>query len=302
MVSFGVICHAATGRLCRPFRLRTVPGLAALALALLAFGEAVPARAQSADWRTELPAATGFVNDFAGVVDAASKARMETMARNFRDDTQIEVAVITVASLNGRPIEDVALAFGRQWGVGGGADRSGIVILLSIGDRQSRIEVSRHLEGDVTDGTAGEIVRQSRPQFARGEYGAGLALALESVLATIAEKRGLSIEGIDRARAYQPQSARSRPAGSPWPARIFMLVFLIILILVLVNLARRGGGGRGGGRRGRRWYGGSGWGGPFIGGSWGGGSGGGSSWDGGGGWGGFGGGGDFGGGGASDSW
>jgi uncharacterized protein len=48
------------------------------------------------------PTPTGFVNDYAKVVDPASAARMETMARNFRDRTAIDVAVVTIPSLQGR--------------------------------------------------------------------------------------------------------------------------------------------------------------------------------------------------------
>lgn len=270
---------------------------------------APPAPAQSAAdaWKRDLPAPTGFVNDFAGVIDAPSKARMETMARNFRDRTEIDVAVVTLESLHDRPIEDVALAIGREWGIGAGTEKNGLLILLAVGDRQSRIETSRKLDDEITDGTAGEILRQSRPSFIRGEYGDGLRLALETVLATIAAKRGISIEGIDNVRAYGRQPAANRSGGSSVGSKVFSAIVLVaIIVLVFGAFGRRGGGGgRGGRRRGRRddssWI----W--PIVVGStWGGGGSGGSSggWSGGGSgdWGGFGGGGDFGGGGASDSW
>src|SRR6185369_8652747 len=106
----------------------------------------VPAAAQG----FELPPPTGFVNDFAGVVDAASRERMETMARNFRDRTQIEIAVVTVSSLQGRAKEDVGLQIGREWGIGGGQEKNGLVILLAPEEHQSYIAVSRHLEDEIT--------------------------------------------------------------------------------------------------------------------------------------------------------
>jgi uncharacterized protein len=253
-----------------------------------------------------LPPSTGFVNDFANVVDAASRERMETMAKNFRDRTGIEVAVVTLQSLEGRPVEEVGLQIGREWSVGAKQEKDGVVVLLAVDDRRSRIEVSRHLEGDITDAASGSILRKARPDFAAGNYGAGLQVALESVLATIAESRGLSIEGIDQKQAYrEPRRDPRAASGGSWVSRI---VFLIVIFFVISAFARGGGGGGGYGGRRRRgfspwilpgvFWGGGGGGGGFGGGSWGGGGGGG----GGGGWGGFGGGGDFGGGGASDSW
>ncbi len=267
----------------------------------------VPTLAQT----PELPAPSGFVNDFAGVVDAASRERMETMARNFRDRTSVDVAVVTLASLDGRPIEDVGIDIGRKWGIGAGdGDKDGVLVLLAVQDRRSRIETSRKIDDEITDGIAGSILRKARPYFAQEQYGQGLQVALESVLATIAEKRGVSIEGIDQRQAYQSDRAQQQPrrSSSSWLSRIVTLVILVIVIAVIArNFGGGGGGGGWGGGGRRRRYGSSPWVAPiFIPGGWGSGGGGGG-WGGGGGggggsWGGFGGGGDFGGGGASDSW
>jgi uncharacterized protein len=240
-------------------------------------------------------------------VDEASRARMETMAQNFRDRTQIEVAVVTFQSLEGRSIEETGLRIGREWGLGRDQEKNGVVLLLAVQERKSRIEVSRHLEDEVTDATSGIILRKSGPLFAQGQFGQGLQLALESVLATIADQKGISIEGIDQRQAYREQRPPPRSSGNSWPSRIITL----LVVLFLIYSFTRGGGGGGGGWRRRRYYGPSPWiipgvfwgggggsSGGFGGGGWGGGSGGG----GGGGFGGFGGGGDFGGGGATDSW
>ena len=79
--------------------------------------------AASALAQTKFPAPTGFVNDLAGVIDPASKERMETMSRNFRDRTQIDVAVVTLPSLEGRAIEDVGIDLAREWKIGGGEEK-----------------------------------------------------------------------------------------------------------------------------------------------------------------------------------
>ena len=54
----------------------------------------------------QYPSPRGFVNDFAGVIDAGDASRMEAMLRQLRDQTGIEIAVVTVSSLDGRAIED----------------------------------------------------------------------------------------------------------------------------------------------------------------------------------------------------
>jgi uncharacterized protein len=256
--------------------------------------------AASALAQTKFPAPTGFVNDFAGVIDPASKERIETMSRNFRDRTQIDVAVVTLQSLEGRAIEDVGIDLAREWKIGGGEEKDGILVLLAPNDRQTRIETSRKLDDEITDGQAGAILRDARPFFAGGQYGPGLTRVVESVYATIAQRRGISIEGIDAARAYPARAAE--PSGQSPLDGIIGLIVVFGFFYLVSKLFGGGGGGRGGRRR---RYGGGPWIIPFPiggGGGWGSGGGGGG-WSGGGSdWGGFGGGGDFGGGGASDSW
>jgi uncharacterized protein len=268
-------------------------------LAIIAALLAVPALAE-----TPLPAPSGFVNDFTGVVDEASRARMETMSRNFRDRTAIDIAVVTLKSLDGRPVEDVAIDLARQWGIGGGQDKDGVLVLLAVDDRKIRVETSRKIDDEITDGTASAIARKGSPYFREGRYGEGLAVILESLFATIAEKRGISIEGIDQSRAYREVRQQPARGGSSGLSRI---IFYLVVGFVIISILRGfGGGGGGRGGRRRRYGGGMPWIIPFPlgggGGGWSGGSSGG--WGGGGGesWGGFGGGGDFGGGGGTDSW
>lgn len=272
----------------------------------------------------KLPQPQGMVSDFAGKLTPETKRQLETLLINFRDRSQIEVATVLVPfdDLQGYPIEEYALQLGRQWGVGRGSEKLALLLLVAIKppDSQglyqggSRLEVSRHLEGDIPDGLAGEIIRRMRTDLRAGRFDQAITAGVQTTLATLAEKRGISLEGIDKSYAY-------RPAARPAPRRgrsfsPFAIIVFVFVILFIISLFRGGGGGGRGGRRyGRRDSGidwlllplifgsGSGWGsggGRSSGSSdWGG-----SGWGGSGGgdFGGFGGGGDFGGGGASDSW
>src|SRR5678809_565904 len=66
----------------------------------------------------QIPPPRGLVNDFANVLPAASVARMERVARDVRDKSQGEIAVVTLSDLGGRDPMDVALQIGREWKVG----------------------------------------------------------------------------------------------------------------------------------------------------------------------------------------
>jgi uncharacterized protein len=240
--------------------------------------------------QASLPELTRPVNDFAGVIDADSAAQMDRMIRALDAASGDAVVVATVPSLEGwAGIEEYAnkLFQNNGRGIGRKGKDNGVLILVAPKDRKARIEVGYDLEQWITDGYAGETIREfMAPRFRQNDYGGGLLAATTRIAGRIAQARGVTLEGV-------PQPAVRRNTGGGMP------LWVIILIFILFVLLSRGGGGPG--RRSRYWGGGgwSGWSsgvGPF-GGGWSSGGGGGF----GGGFGGFG-GGSSGGGGASGSW
>lgn len=250
--------------------------------------------------QSPLPQPTGYVNDYAGVVDTATKQRMETILENLKQRADVEFAVVTVKTTGDRDIFDYSLAVARGWKIGSSeGDKNGLLLLVAIDDHKYQIQVSRHLEGDLPDGLVGELGRRMREPFRRNDYSGGLMAAVQTFVATLGEKRGFSIEGIDQSNAYRAPT-RTRDSGrSSGGLSPCMIIFIILIILIFLLSSRGRGGGclnlfllgslfNSGSRGG---WSSSGWGGGGFGGS-----------SGGGGFGGFGGGGDFGGGGAGGSW
>jgi uncharacterized protein len=245
------------------------------------------------------PTYAGHVNDFAGVVDVSTKERLERLLRNFEERTAAQIALVTVTTLNDRPIEEYANQLYRAWGIGAktGAEKDkGALLLVALQDRKTRLEVGYGLEGDLPDGLAGEIIRRMRPFLQQQDYSQGLYVGARTLVDTLAHKWNVSLAGIeDRSYAYSP-----RPSGNHLSV-LWWVVLLVVLLIVFGN--RNRGGGRRAGGPGSYW-----WAYPIIfnrgGGTFGGGGWNSSGWGGGGsggGWGGFG-GGSSGGGGASDSW
>jgi uncharacterized protein len=302
----------------------STPLAACLALAwLFACGGA--ARAQNARAYNEapLPKPEGYITDTADVIDPATEQRLATTLKNLKDRADIEFAVVTVPTTGDEDIFEYSLSLARGWGIGSkDNEKNGLLLVVAVNDRKWRVQVSRHLEGDMTDGLAGEIARQRLvPQFRQNNYSKGISDFVQAAIATLAEKRGFQLEGIDQSYAYRQPVQRTRPTRAREAGGIGLgtCCVIIIVVIILLSLAGKGRGGRGG--RGG-WGGGGGGGGlltsilignaigSVLGGGrhsssgWGGG--GGSGWGGGGGggggFGGFGGGGDFGGGGAGGDW
>ncbi len=230
----------------------------------------------------------GYVSDFANVIDAASKAKLEDYCGQVERATGVQIALVTIPSLEGAPIEDFANTLFRKWGVGKKGKDEGLMLLLAVQDHKDRVEVGYGLEPILPDGFVGEVLYQERPYLAKGQYGPALLAAADVMGKRIAQSKNVTPDTSVRPPPLpRPQQQDN---GLPWP-------LVVIGIVVLLFLLRSGGGGGGllagmilgnllgGGRRGGGWGGGG-----FGGGD-----------AGGGGFGGFG-GGDSGGGGASGSW
>jgi len=269
-----------------------------LSLPLQAFSQTKPASP------VPLPIPFNPLVDNANVIDADSRNRLEAIFENLKTKANIEFAVLTVPTTGDLDIFDYSLAVARGWGIGSkDGERNGFLLVVAVQDRKYFTQVSRHLEGDLPDGLTGQIQREQLvPAFRRGEYGKGILNTVQAYVATLGEKRGFSIEGIDQKMAYRGRPAPQTDVGNVKNLCCGILVILVILIL-LFSASRGGRGGGGGLLQALIWssifsnLGNSGRGGSGSG--W---SGGGFGGGGGGFGGGFGGGGDFGGGGSGGSW
>ena len=255
--------------------------------------------ASSAQAQPQPPELTRPVNDFAGVVDAASAREIESLIRSLQETTGDVVVVAVVDSLDGEDINQYAVKMfeNRGKGIGQSGKDNGLLILVAIKDRMVKLEVGYDLEEFITDGFSGETIREAiAPEFRRGAYGAGLLAGVTRVIGRIAEGRNVSIQGAPRVRATRtPDTSSGRNS-------IVFIILLFLLVNVIAGRLRRRGRRRWGGGSWSGWHSGVG---PFGGGfGRGGGFGGGFGGFGGGGGGGFGGfgGGRSGGGGASGSW
>jgi uncharacterized protein len=150
----------------------------------------------------------GYLSDFAGVVDSEQRARLEQYCARLEKAAGVQLALVTLPSLEGEPIEDVANALFRAWGVGRKQTHEGVLLLLAIRDRRSRLEVGYGLEPILPDGFAGSILRSMRPALREQRYGEALLAAAAQIGARIAEAKGVPLD------SPQPPPARSQPADS----------------------------------------------------------------------------------------
>src|SRR5580658_6424020 len=235
----------------------------------------------------------GYVNDFAGVLSQSAREQLTALCAEVDQKARAQIAIVTVKSLGGKPVEDYAIDLATKWGVGPKQSDRGVLILVATEDHKYWTTVGYGLEPILPDGKVGGFGREAIPYLRDGNYDAALLLITRRMADVIAQDRGVTLSG------SAPPSPRPvyRKKQENGPGTVAIILFLILIFLFISSVFRRGGGRRGGG--------GGWWVGPMIGGMMGGGGGfGGGGFGGGGGGGGFGGfgGGSFGGGGAGGSW
>jgi uncharacterized protein len=215
----------------------------------------------------------------------ADAQAIELLSRILWQKARVAVVTATMLDLGGEPIEDLSIRMAKAWGIGGAKEDRGVLILVSTGDQQARIETGYGVEGYLPDGLTGEILdTEMIPRFRRGDISGGVRAAVERVALLTAEEYDFELEGAALSRPATGERPRGSAVGG-----LIRLIFGGIMLLVLLAVGIRNpfllllllGVGRGGFHHGRGGFGGGGFGG--------------------GGFGGFGGGG-FGGGGASRGW
>ena len=273
-------------------RVGRVGRAAALVLLLLA----APLYAQT------LPALTQPVNDFAHVIDPSTAAALDARIRALKNASGDVVIVATVPTIGSYgSIEEYAVKLFEKAGIGDKKLDNGLLVLVAMQERKIRIEVGYGLEEYVTDGFAGQTIRDDMlPEFRAGRVPQGILAGTTRVIQRVADKRGVTLTNVP----LLPERTSNK---SHAPNLFAILIIIFIVISILRRIGGGGGSNRFSGRGYRRgpW---SGWGGAIgtFGGGWGrggfgGGFGGGGGGGGGGGFGGFG-GGSSGGGGASGGW
>ena len=253
---------------------------------------ALPASAQT------FPELTGRVVDAANVIPPAVEADLTAKLEALDTQSQRQLVVATVPSLEGYEISDYGYRLGRAWGIGDEERNDGAILLVAPNEKKVRIEVGYGLEPVLTDGLSALIVQNTiLPRFRDGDLAGGIAAGTDAIV------EQLLLPPEEAQRIAQEAEAAPSGEGGGFPFELIVWGGFRFFFFILPML---------GGKRGRRYRRGG------FGGVVGdiilweagkaiarGASGGGSSWGGGGfgGGGGFsGGGGSFGGGGASGSW
>src|SRR3989441_4669083 len=174
----------------------------------------------------DVPPLTGRIVDNAHLLPADVAASLWIELAGHEARTGNQVALLTLPSLEGEPLEEFSHLVATTWKLGQKGTDNGVLVLIVPGERKVRIEVGYGLEGTLTDAKSSRIIREEMvPRFRDGNFPEGIAAGVKAVLGTI--------EG-----TYTPAERKRGTAGSTGDGSwsIFFLALVVgILTAVIIG-------------------------------------------------------------------
>jgi len=187
----------------------------------------------------EFPELTGRVVDNANIIPDAEEAALTAKLEALEEQSQRQLVVVTMPDIQGYDVADYGYQLGRHWGIGDAERNDGVILLVALAERRSRIEVGYGLEPVLTDGMSTLILqRQMLPRFKEGDYVGGINIAAD----TIIQQLTLPPEEAQRiaAEASQASSKGSSDASFDFPTIIFLGMFFFFIILPMLRGVKGG--------------------------------------------------------------
>ncbi len=124
----------------------------------------------------------GLVNDYTNTLSEQEASSLESLASDIEKETAAEIGVAVIRSLEGRNIEEYANEIFNNWGIGKKDKDNGVLILVSINDRQMRIETGYGIEPVLPDAACGRIIRNvMAPRFRENDFYGGIYGAVTAI-------------------------------------------------------------------------------------------------------------------------
>ena len=129
------------------------------------------------------------VSDFAGIIEDSYIEKIDSYIQDIEEKTTVEIAIVTLKSLGGRPIDEVALELFNKFGVGKKNDNNGILLLISAGDSKFRIEIGIGLEDILSDRFNDNLANKViSPGFHNNRAGPSILKFVKKISSRIREK------------------------------------------------------------------------------------------------------------------
>lgn len=134
----------------------------------------------------EVPEQSGYVSDYAEVVDAKTETALALILKTMEERYGNKLAILTVEGTAPLDIGDFSAEVFRQWGLG----QDDLLLLIALRDGRVRLDAGRRLNRALTDERLKEIMdREIMPSFQQGNFSQGILRGTVALTSAIKEIR-----------------------------------------------------------------------------------------------------------------
>src|SRR5713101_23900 len=148
---------------------------------------------------TQVPARTGHVNDFAGVVEEKTRLHLEDVLENVKQKTGIEFVIATIESTSGQEIFVFSRQIASQWDIGvRTSPKKSLLLVVSAKERQSFALFSKSAQSYLPEGVLGALSQGMRTLVNSGKFSEGLNAGIQRFVRVLAEKLAVNPADFDK--------------------------------------------------------------------------------------------------------
>jgi uncharacterized protein len=175
----------------------------------------------------DVPPLRARVNDLAGMLPPEKTQQLEEQLRQFEEQTNHQIAVLTIPSLEGDTLEDFSIRVAENWNIGRKGFDNGAILLIVRDDRKLRIEVGYGLEGVLPDAIASRIIREIIvPHFRENDYVGGIESGISA------------IQQVSRGEPLSALARKPQRAAHSDPFSIIGLLLMVTFLAVIVGITQ----------------------------------------------------------------
>ncbi len=178
-----------------------------------------------------------YVNDYADVLSDETEAEILNTAVSLANKTTAQVCVLTIDSLDGEDISEFSVQLIRDWGIGNKDKDNGVLIVLSVDDREMWVSTGYGVEGTLTDTRLGQFRdTYAMPYYKSGDFDEGTLQLFNAIVnELLTEEYGL--EGLDSFNEYGDYYYEFQGSEiSPKQASFVMFVMALPVLLAIVGV------------------------------------------------------------------
>jgi len=166
----------------------------------------------------KLPAPASHVSDFAGVIDAQTKSRLENLLQKLKEKSNVELYVATVDTTGAQEISAFSQQLARDWDIGAKTTRSkSLLLVVSVASKTSFTQFSRAAQTALPDGVLGEMSYRMHSPLDEGRFAEAIDSGVHVFASALAEKVGFNVADLETATAANSPEV---PVDSPQPVLV----------------------------------------------------------------------------------